>query len=91
MNTASFLRATAQSIHQRWIDGQRELRDVSEPTARQMRLDCIRDVYQEAQATITDYGDVLHPLDKQRLENILKRPLSQYITLSKSDNIVPLF
>ena len=77
----SYYKTQAQSIHQRWIDSLRSFKDVTEPTAKQMIEEDLKEISSQADKLLSQ--NLLHPLDAVPLLHIVQRAISQHIVIAK--------
>ena len=78
----SYYKSQADSLHTRFIDAIRLLREVTAPEAVSFYVDDLQDIF-------TDAGklhrlNVLQPLDQIRLKHILDRDVAQHVAIARS-------
>jgi len=67
----SELNATANTIYDRWIDGLKDMRDLSDPKAKRDQVLYLSDLQHQARELLS--LDPSHPMVKQKLQIILSR------------------
>jgi hypothetical protein len=82
MNYDSYLKANVDSVHKLWVENLRDIRQVTDPVARSIYIDDLKDLYHRA--TLLDQEQGLHPQMKGCLAHILDRPLDQHLALIKN-------
>jgi hypothetical protein len=89
----SFFTSQAATLHSKWIQTQLDLKEVTEPSAKAMFIEELREIYKDSHSLLTQHGDKLPPIPKSQLGHIISRPLDQHIALIKqaTAHLVPVF
>ena len=83
MNTYSYLKATADSIANRWHQGLIDLKEITHTPSRADHIDYLRELYQEAEETHELYSQHLHPVILAKLTHIIGCDFDRHINLSR--------
>ena len=79
----SYYSSQVQGLLNRFTETIRDLRHVTEPSARRMHLEDLIEVYNSAKAFNILYKDYLNHISQNQLKHILARDLKQWIAFSK--------
>ena len=79
----TYYSSIVQSLLNRFTETIRELRHITEPTARRMVLEDLIEIYADAKKFQTDHSDQLNHISQNQLKHILARDLKQWIAFSK--------
>ena len=82
MNYYSYINANVGVIHKSWIDTLKDLRGVTNPTARALHIEHLKDLY--TQATAFSKEQSLSPQHVGALAHILDRPLEHHLLALKN-------
>jgi hypothetical protein len=85
----SYYREAAFSLHNRWILTLKDLKEVVEPSARQLLIDDLIDIYKQAQM-LHDLH-VLGPLHQPLVGHIIDRGVDEHAALARNSPVIPLF
>lgn len=88
----SFYSSQVQGLLKRFHETLRELRHITEPSARQLHLEDLVEVYNTAKAFRLQHKNYLNHISQNQLKHILDRDLKQWIALSKpstKSNLIP--
>ena len=81
MNHNSYIRANINSIHKDWIETLRELKGLTDATARSINIEHLADLYERAKA-IGEQPD-LYAEQLGMLNHIIDRPLAEHLLAIK--------
>jgi len=82
----SYYQTQADAIHNQWVSTLRDLRQVSEPSARQLYLDDISSIYQQAKSFAASNAAYIDGIRAVKLQHILQRPLEQHLAIAKHND-----
>jgi hypothetical protein len=85
----SYYRNQALVLHGRWVETLRGIKEVTEPSAKELWIDDLREIARmarELEATCQP-----HPQDAALLTHITDRPIQEHIALLKGSAVVPAF
>lgn len=85
----SFYRNQALALHSRWVESLRSIKEVTEPSAKKLWIDDLREIARMAREL--DATGQLHPQDAALLTHITERPIQEHIALAKGSAVVPAF
>ena len=74
------------SIHNRWVSTLKDLRSVSEPSARAMYLEDLSSIYLQAHNFAASNAAHIDGVRAVKLQHILQRPLEQHIAIAKHND-----
>lgn len=78
----SYYKTEAQTIHTRFVESLRLLREVTAPEAVKMCVDDLQEIFTAADKL--HRLDLLHPIDAVRLQHILARDVAQHVAIVRS-------
>lgn len=64
-----------------WIENLKDLRQVTHPESKQMYLDALSDLYQEAQLLRAKHGNKIDHISSAQLTHVLGRSLVDHIAI----------
>jgi len=73
MNNLSYLNASIEGIHNRWLRSLEDLKDITHKPSKQDHLAYMQELVDEANHLNQEYGDLIHPIHKARLLHIINR------------------
>ena len=85
----SYFRNQALALHGRWVETLRGIKEVTEPSAKQLWIDDLREIAKMAREL--EATGQLHPQDAALLAHITDRPIQEHIALVKGSAVVPAF
>lgn len=85
----SYYRNQALALHSRWVETLQGVKEVTEPSAKKLWIDDLRDLARMAREL--EATGQLHPQDAALLAHITDRPIQEHIALLKGSAVVPAF
>ena len=83
----SYYKSQAESLHTRFLDNLKSLRDVTNDESREIYISDLHSIHQDAYNLY--HLQILQPLDQIRLKHILDRDVTQHVAISRhNDNSV---
>jgi hypothetical protein len=82
----SYYQTQADALHDQWVNTLRDLRNVSEPSARQLYLEDLSSIYDQARNLAARDAAHIDGIRAVKLQHILQRPLEQHIAIAKHND-----
>jgi hypothetical protein len=79
----TYYSSVVDSLHNNWVSALKDLRSVSEPSARELYLEDLTSIYSQARSFAAQNAGHIDAVRAVKLEHILQRPLEQHIAIAK--------
>ena len=83
----TYYSSVVDSLHNNWVNTLKDLRAVSEPSARELYLEDLTSIYSQARSFAAQNADHIDGIRAVKLEHILQRPLEQHIAIARHNDV----
>ena len=82
----SYYQTQVDSLHNNWVTTLRDLRIVTEPSAKEMLVGELRAIYDQTRNLVAQHGSHIDAIRSVKLNHILQRPLEGHIAIARHND-----
>ena len=84
MNTRSYVKATADALHQDFVNTILSAKESGSATGQELFCDHLKSIHADATDLINNFSNYLNPINAGQLKHIVGRPVDEHINVIKS-------